>query len=201
MRGIALAAEASGADQVARDFFSAGLNPRLVSGGQSIKWSKLLTNLQANASAALLNMRPADLFAHAGVFSMEMRMLREALLVMSQSGISTVDLPKTPVNGLRLLATRIPAWLGRPLAVRLLGKGRGDKMPSFHIDLHAGRKQSEVGDLNGAVVRAAEKLGLPAPVNAFLTSQLQAMAAGKIPLNTYDHLPERLLEDLAKFTK
>ncbi len=200
MRGIALAAESPGSQQVAADFSAAGLNPSLTNGWQAIKWSKLLTNLQANASVALLNMRPAEVFAHPGLFNFEMRQLREALQVMRQSDFPVVDLPRTPVNGLRLLATRIPAFFGRPLAVRLLGKGRGEKMPSFHIDLYGGRKQSEVGDLNGAVVRAAERLGLLAPVNAFLTNRLEALVMGKTPINAYDHQPELLLEDFRKFS-
>jgi len=47
-----------------------------------MKWSKMLTNLPANATAAILDMTPAEVFSHPSLFQLEMRMLREALAVM-----------------------------------------------------------------------------------------------------------------------
>ena len=58
-------------------------------------------------------------------------------------------------------------------------------MPSFHIDLYSGRGQSEVGYLNGAVVRYGEQTGVPTPVNRLLTDTLLALTHGEIPLDTY----------------
>ena len=71
-------------------------------------------------------------------------------------------------------------------------------MPSFHVDLHSGRKQSEVTYLHGAIVRAGEKTGVPTPVNKLLTETLLNLTVGKIPLDEFAHKPEKLLAKLAE---
>ena len=67
-----------------------------------MKWSKMLTNLPANATSAILDMTAAEVFAHPGLFRLEMRMLRETLAVMRASRIRVVDLPGVPVRALAL---------------------------------------------------------------------------------------------------
>jgi 2-dehydropantoate 2-reductase len=71
-------------------------------------------------------------------------------------------------------------------------------MPSFHIDLHAGRGKSEVEWLNGAIVRYGQKFGVPAPVNKQLTEILSGMTRGEIPVSEFRGKPEKLLEKLTK---
>lgn len=66
-------------------------------------------------------------------------------------------------------------------------------MPSFHIDLRAGRGKSEVDFLNGAVVRAGKKLGIPTPVNRMLTETLLALTMGESSVDTFSHHPDKLL--------
>lgn len=66
-------------------------------------------------------------------------------------------------------------------------------MPSFHIDLHSGRKVSEVDYLNGAVVRAGERAGVPTPVNKSLTQTLLALTRGELPVEAYAHQPQKIL--------
>jgi 2-dehydropantoate 2-reductase len=65
-------------------------------------------------------------------------------------------------------------------------------MPSFHIDLHSGRGQTEVRWLNGAVVRHGEQLGLPTPVNRLLTETLEGLSAGQLSNDDFRHNPEKL---------
>jgi 2-dehydropantoate 2-reductase len=171
---------------------AAGLNARLFPSAAEMKWSKMLTNLPANATAAILDMTPAEVFGHPGLFRLEMAMLREALAVMRANGIRVIDLPGVPVRALAL-GTRLPAFIARPLMKKAVGGGRGGKMPSFHIDLHAGRGKSEVEWLNGAVVRYGEQAGVAAPVNRLLTETLLALTRGEIPLATYSRQPEKFL--------
>lgn len=171
----------------------AGLRALGYANGPAMKWSKLLTNLQANASSAILDMTPGEIFSHPGLFRLEMRMLREALRVMRAQGISVVDLPRTPVRAMAALI-QAPAVIGQPLLRRALGGGRGGKMPSFHIDLHQGRGRSEVDYLNGAVVRFGERFGTPTPVNRFFNETLLALSEGRLPLETYAHRPEAFLQ-------
>jgi 2-dehydropantoate 2-reductase len=78
--------------------------------------------------------------------------------------------------------------------MKVVGGGLGGKMPSFHIDLYAGRGRSEVEWLNGAVARYGEKSGVATPVNRILTDTLQAMTGGEIPLTGFSHQPEKLLD-------
>ena len=75
-----------------------------------------------------------------------------------------------------------------------MGGGRGGKMPSFHIDLRTGRGSSEVGHLNGAVARHGESVGVPAPINAFLSRTLLSLTAGEMPQDAFARKPEALIE-------
>jgi len=75
-----------------------------------------------------------------------------------------------------------------------IGKGRGNKMPSFHIDFHSGNGKSEVDYLNGAVVRIGKSVGVEAPVNRVLTETLLLLTAGELNADEFDHHPEKLLE-------
>jgi 2-dehydropantoate 2-reductase len=192
LRGVGVAAGHPLSEKLAAALDSALLNARLYPNAADMKWSKMLTNLVANASSAILDMPAGEIFSHPGLFRMEMRMLKEALSVMSAQGIKVTDLPGTPVRALAL-GTRLPAFISRPLMKKAIGGGRGAKMPSFHIDLHAGRGKSEVDYLNGAVVRASRKLGIPTPVNQTLTQTLLALANGGQSKEAYSHKPEKLL--------
>jgi 2-dehydropantoate 2-reductase len=161
-----------------------------------MKWSKMLTNLLANASSAILNLTPAQIFAHPGLYNLEHQQLREALSVMKKLDLHVVSLPGTPVRLLAFAVKSLPASLSRPLLQRAVGKGRGEKMPSFHIDLYAGRTQSEVDYLNGAVVRFGAQVGVPTPVNRLLNETLLALARGELPRETFALQPEKLLAEL-----
>jgi len=197
-RGIGIAGQHPLMDQLAAALQNAGLNPRRYPNAASMKWSKMLTNLLANASSAILNMTPGEVFAHPGLFKMEMRQLCETLAVMSALGLDVVDLPGTPVRLMAWVVRTLPASMARPLLAKAVGSGRGAKMPSFYLDLRAGRGKSEVDFLNGAVVRFGAKVGVPTPVNALLTQTLLALTRGDLPVETFDHQVERFLELEAK---
>lgn len=175
---------------------AAGLKTGLFQHPDDMKWSKMLTNLPANATSAILDMTAADVFAHAGLFRLEMRILRETLAVMRAYHLHTVNLPGVPVQALGL-GTRLPEFLARPLMLKAVGGGRGDKMPSFHIDLHSGRGRSEVEWLNGAVARYGMRAGVATPVNQLLYVTLLALTSGKIPLAEFTHQPVKLLSLLS----
>jgi 2-dehydropantoate 2-reductase len=88
----------------------------------------------------------------------------------------------------------LPTSISRPLLAKLIGGGRGKKMPSFHIDLHSGKGQSEVDQLNGAVARAGRTLDIPTPVNRLLAETLLTLTSGDIALNTYSCNPAEFLK-------
>lgn len=171
----------------------AHLRPRLYTNAAAMKWSKLLTNLTANATSAILDLPPAAIYAHPGLVKLEAAMLREALAVMQAQGLPVVGLPGAPVRLLAWALRYLPLALLGPVLRKVVGGGRGGKMPSFHIDLHSGRGQTEVDALNGAVVRYGERLGIPTPVNRLLTETLNGLTSGRLSLDTYRHRPETLL--------
>ena len=171
---------------------AAHLSARPYGDAAAMKWSKMLTNLIANPTSAILDMTGAEVLDHPGIYRMEIAMLRECLAVMRARGISIVDLPGTPVRALAI-AAQLPAWVSKPFLSRAAGAGRGGKMPSFHIDLHSGRGRSEVEYLHGAVVRAGKESGIPTPINAFLTETLVALTRGEIAAQEYARQPAKLL--------
>ncbi len=195
LRGVGIAEGHPLSKKLVEALDGAYLNAKLFPVAADMKWSKLLTNLLANPTSAILDMTPAEIFAHPGLYRLEIEQLRECLAVMKAQGIRVVDLPGTPVRALAW-ATQLPLWLSKPLLSKAAGAGRGGKMPSFHIDLHAGRKQSEVTYLHGAVVRAGEKVGLPTPANRLLTETLLALTEGTIPRSEFARRPEKLLAKL-----
>jgi 2-dehydropantoate 2-reductase len=193
LRGVGLARGNPLAERLIVAFENALLNPRLYDDAASMKWSKMFTNLLANPTSAILDMTAAEIFANRELYKLEIAMLRECLAVMQAQGLAVVDLPGTPVRALAF-ATRLPIWASKPLVSRAVGAGRGGKMPSFHIDLHSDRGQSEVDYLHGEVARAGRKYSVSTPVNALLTEILLALTSGRIPLEAFAHKPEKLLE-------
>lgn len=192
LRGVGVANNHSLSARLADAMNEAGLNARLYEDAAAMKWSKLLTNLLANASCAILDLSPADVIVDLRLFALELEQLREALAVMRAQRLKVVDLPGTPVRALAFGAG-LPARLAHPLMARALGSGRGGKMPSLHIDLYSGKGRSEVNWLNGAVVRAGEKLGVPTPVNSFLYATLSGLVASRGQNNPYRQDPAAFL--------
>lgn len=197
LRGLGVAAGHPLSESICAALQGAGLNAQLFANPAAMKWSKMLTNLIANATSAILNMTPAEVFDHPGLYRLELAQQREALAVMRAMQIPVVDLPGTPVRMLTAGVKYLPAVLSQPLLKRGVIGGRGAKMPSFFIDLHSGRGQSEVDYLNGAVVRLGEKLRLPTPVNRLLRDTVLALTTGELSRDSYDHQPEKLLGRMA----
>ncbi len=198
-RGVGIADNHPLSHDLLDTFNQANLNARLYQDASGMKWSKMITNLMANATSAILDMKPFDIYAHPQACHIEMEQLREALRVMAALEIPVVNLPGTPVKPLAFLVKNFPQSVCSVLLKQTVGKGRGDKMPSFHIDLYNKRPKIEVDYLNGAVVRFGEKVGVPTPVNRSLNQILLDLSSGKIPLDAYRHQPGRLLESINQF--
>lgn len=175
---------------------AAGLRTEVYEAAGPMKWSKLFTNLVGNATAAILDLPVAEVYASRRLFAVEAALLRECRAVMRAYRYPFVNLPGVPVQLLAWATTSLPAPLARPLLRRVVGGGRGDKLPSLHLDLRAGRPRSEVGWLHGAVARHAAQLGRAAPVNRVLCETLEALHSGALPLEAFRHKPEALLAQL-----
>jgi 2-dehydropantoate 2-reductase len=166
-----------------------------------LKWSKMLSNLLGNATSAILNMTPTEVFGSKEVYKIEYLEMMEAVNVMEGLGIHVVNLPGVPMRLLLLVMLRLPIAVSRPLLGKVLGTGRGGKMPSFHIDLHSGRKVLESGFLNGAISRNGLIAKIPTPVNDVLDQKLQQLAFDNTLIKEYDHQIDRLVADIDEYSR
>jgi 2-dehydropantoate 2-reductase len=179
-------------DELVAHFNASGLRAATYPDWAAMKWSKLLANLTANASSAILDTDPAAIYGNARLFALERAQLREALAVMDRLGLRPVGLPGAPVPWLAR-ATALPTWLARPILARVVGGGRGGKMPSLRLHLASGvAGPSEIGQLNGAVMAAGRRLGLPTPANAALTAAFEDVAHDPARRAWYREDPRRI---------
>jgi 2-dehydropantoate 2-reductase len=197
--GLGLAAVRGDVDALIRDLLEAaeasGLPVRQVENAASMKWSKLLANLVGNASSAIVDASPADLYEDPAVFNVERRQLREALAVMTQLGLSPVSLPNADAR-LLALGVRLPPGLARPFFRRVVAGARGGKDPSLRVHARSSDGPSEVDWLNGAVVTAAERLGGSAPVNRRLTELVHEVLTDADRAAWFRGHPERLVAEV-----
>lgn len=177
---------------------SAGFRTHLYSDYRALKWSKALLNMLGNATAAILDLPVAAVYADRRLVALERQAFCEALQVMDRLHIRPVNLPRYPAALLALAMRRAPAALLDPLLGRLIAGGRGGKTPSLHLELARGNCRSEGDLLYGAVVRAAEHLGIAAPTNRVLNDTLRDLASGRLSWDDYRHNPERLLVAVAE---
>lgn len=163
---------------------------------RAMKWSKALLNMLGNASAAILGVSVAEVYADRRLVALERRAFREALAVMAKLDARPVDLPSYPAALLSRAMRWLPAPILFPVLRRVVAGGRGGKDPSLLRDLRAGRRRSEGEFLYGAIAAEAARQGVPAPVNAGLWRVLGGIAAGEIAWEEYKGKPEKLLATL-----
>jgi 2-dehydropantoate 2-reductase len=142
---------------------------------QGMKWTKLLMNMVGNATSAILDEPPEEVFQDSALVDLEIDAWREALAVMSALGIEPVNLENYPFAKLAPWIRRTPKSILRPILRKQIGGARGGKMPSLHIDLYRDKGKSEVGWLNGAVVRHGRDAVVPTPINQALTEALTCL--------------------------
>ena len=189
-RGVGLVQDRAIVPGIAAELRQAGFDVRLYHDRARLKWSKLLTNIVANASSAILGWPPERIFAHPGLARLEIEALRETMRVMRGLGISPQNLPGVPV-ALLGRAIFLPAGVIRPVLGKVVAKGRGEKLPSFHYDIGKGR--SEVEWLNGAVVHQGSEQGIATPANRTLTDAMLELTKHQTDPKLFRDDPERLL--------
>ncbi len=146
-------------------FGATGMVVKALDDYRALKWSKLALNVVANASCAILNVLPDRLVHFGDVFEMEIRAIREVRAVMAALKLRPIDLPRYPLRALQGIAT-LPNPVARAILGNRVAGARGRKPPSLLQDLRAGRSNTEVEFLNGAVAEAGQRTGVRTPVNA-----------------------------------
>ncbi len=202
--GIGLAAATPAAEPflapLLADFAAAGLRTARLPDARSMKWSKLLANLVGNASGALLDMDADAIYRNPRLFDLERRQLLETVAVMAGLGLRPVSLPGASVPWL-IRAVKLPAWLGRPILVRIVGGARAGKLPSLRLHLRAAGdspspEQTEVRWMNGAVAAFGRQVGVAAPINARLAELVDDVAEHPDRRAWFRHRPDRLFSEI-----
>jgi 2-dehydropantoate 2-reductase len=134
---------------------SAGFETRTVPRINPLIWSKLLVNVGINALTALTRLRNGDLLRLSVTEQTLEEAVAEAIRVARAKGIELVyDDP-----------------LGQ---VKKVCRSTAPNLSSMLQDVLKG-KRTEIDFINGTILREAEKLRIPAPVNALLTRLVQAL--------------------------
>jgi 2-dehydropantoate 2-reductase len=202
-RGLGLAPARAG-DSVSRwanMLQKAGVETAVCPDYNAMKWSKAFLNIVANATSAILNRPPGVIYQSDAIFDLEVRMLRETLAVMDALKLDMIDLPGSPAKKLAFGVRHTPRFLLKPILSKQVSKGRGEKMPSFQLDLVSGKGQSEVIFHNGAIAKAALAHKIPAPINTALTDILLRLTRQELDWREFDGKPARLLAEVARFDK
>jgi len=202
-RGLTIAHAIKGTNIKAWDKMlnEAGVPTEALPDYQSMKWSKAFLNIVGNATSAIVNRPPGVIYKSDNLFDLEKRMLRETLAVMKAYKIKVIDLPGSPATKLASGVRRAPNIILKPILTNVVSKGRGDKMPSFQIDLMAGRGKTEVIYHNGAIAKAGRARNIPTPVNTALTNILVGLARKELDWREYDGKPGKLLAEVKRFEK
>ncbi|MEZ4510489.1 MAG: ketopantoate reductase family protein [Chloroflexota bacterium] len=180
-------------------FTESGVNAVVIKDYQAMKWSKALLNIVANASCAILNRSPEAIYKSDIVYDLELRMIKEALAVMKALKLKVVDLPGPSIPGFVTGVKRLPKLLFRPILTNKVVSGRGEKMPSFYMDLAAGKGKSEVVFHNGAIAEAGAANGVATPVNRALSDILLKLTREELDWREFDGKPKRLLAEVHKY--
>jgi 2-dehydropantoate 2-reductase len=203
--GLALAAATEPARPMVRrlveDFGRAGLRAAECPAASSMKWSKLLTNLIANATGAILDMDADAIYRDPRLFEIERRQIMEAVAVMKRLGARPVALPGAAVPWL-VRGLWLPVPIARSIMTRVVGGARAGKSPSLRLHVRSAppdapcAEQTEVAWMTGAVAHAGAELGVATPVNAGLAALVDDVAAHPDRRAWFGGHPERLLAAL-----
>jgi 2-dehydropantoate 2-reductase len=163
----------------------AGFEMEVVEDIRPLQWSKLIMNLN-NAVSALSDRPTKDLLYAKGYRKVLAAIMEEALGVLREAGQRTTRLGPLPVR-LFPFILRLPDPLVRLIASAQV-KIDPEARSSMWEDLSRGRP-TEVDDLNGEIVRLAERCGATAPLNARIVEVIHAAekkAAGSPKLSAED---------------
>ncbi|RWD74075.1 2-dehydropantoate 2-reductase [Mesorhizobium sp.] len=142
---------------------------------KAVQWGKLLMNLN-NALVALSDLPLARQLADRRWRVILAAQVDEALAAMRAAGIAPARITGLP-PALLPKVLRLPDWLFGLLARRMLAIDPQARS-SMWDDLKRGRP-TEIGELQGAVIRLARQVGIPTPMNERVTALVRQAEAEK----------------------
>ncbi len=154
--GELMGMESPRAQAIAQLFLDAGISCTISRDIRRSKWEKMCWNCVFNPLTVLLNDCVAKALDHPEL----------------QTVISTIV---REVSAVAMAAHRIPLSEDMPEKVVKASQEVRDIHTSMYDDWKAGRG-TEIDDLNGYISRKGKELGIPTPMNDFLTALLSVMA-------------------------
>jgi len=146
----------TGAEAVAAVFDKAGIATRAVARVRSVMWAKLFINVGINAITALTGIKNGQLLDLEQTRRLSRDAVEEAMAVAEARGIA---IEGDPVE-----------------KVFQVAEATGANRSSMGQDVDS-RRGTEIGAINGFIVREAQKAGVPAPVNRTLSTLVETLQA------------------------
>lgn len=160
----------------------------------AILWAKLQINL-GNSVNALADIPVKSMLEQRAYRLVNAALMRELLAVTKAL---KVNLPKLTAVSAQYIPTilSLPSFLYKRITKKVLAIDPTVRS-SMWWDLSQGKK-TEIDHLNGAVVRAAEKLGIPCPANKNIIRLVKQMEATPIRERNGGFSGEALLKEIPK---
>jgi 2-dehydropantoate 2-reductase len=147
-------------EAVAAALDGAGLNCQISEGVQAVIWEKVAFNAALNCLTAVTGLPVGGVGGAPEGRALAERVVAEALEVARKKGLAVNE-------------------AGVQETVGMAFRDHGDHKPSMLQDLLAGRP-TEVGFINGAIVREAKALGVEVPVTETLGCLVKVIEAGRL---------------------
>ncbi|CAN5189323.1 2-dehydropantoate 2-reductase [soil metagenome] len=139
------------------------------------QWTKLVIN-QVNALPAITGLSVQDVVAQGALRRVMTASMRENVRVGLARKVRFETLQRLSHRGLRLFSV-LPLWLGQVLPALMSRRIGATPNPGSTLQSIRRGQATEIDYLNGAVVRAAQEIGMQAPVNAALVELVHEVEA------------------------
>jgi 2-dehydropantoate 2-reductase len=140
--------------QFAQVFTRAGIETEVSSNIQGLVWNKLFINVGINAVGALTGLKNGHLLDYPETLRLMEALVSEAIAVARKKGILIE---------------------GNPIQkVKAVAEATRENRCSMGQDFD-NRRKTEIDVINGAVVREAERLGIPVPYNQMITDLVKVI--------------------------
>jgi 2-dehydropantoate 2-reductase len=146
--------DAAGVAAVAECFNRAGIQTSVAEDVRSVIWNKLLVNVGINAITALTRIRNGQLLDHATTRWISQAAVEEAMAVARASGIKIREDAVAHVFAIAQATAANRSSMGQDVDHK---------------------RATEIGAINGYVVREAERLGIATPVNRTLAGLVETL--------------------------
>ena len=140
--------------QLAQVFMGAGIETELSTNIHQLIWNKLFVNVGLNAVAALTGLKNGQVLDHPETLRLLETLVSEAVTVARKKGIPIEGNPLEKVKAVLEITRENRCSMGQDFD---------------------NRRKTEIDAINGAVVREAERLGMPVPYNQMITDLVKVI--------------------------